>query len=91
MEGKATGELIGTGLWRLRQKGNTTFVRYDWHVRTTKKWMNALSPIMRPIFEYNHEVVMRWGAEGLAKLLNVHAETLKGEPLRVAARTLENN
>jgi hypothetical protein len=31
--------------------------------------MNYLSPIARPIFSWNHNVVMRWGGEGLAKQL----------------------
>jgi hypothetical protein len=31
--------------------------------------MNLLAPLARPVFAWNHDVVMRWGAEGLAKLL----------------------
>ena len=46
-----------------------TAVVYDWQVATTKRWMNLLSPIARPVFEYNHDVVMRWGGEGLARRL----------------------
>jgi hypothetical protein len=48
-----------------------TIVRYDWNVETTKRWMNLLTPIARPLFEWNHNVVMNWGAEGLAKRLGV--------------------
>jgi hypothetical protein len=59
--------------------------------RLSARRMNALSPILRPLFEYNHDIVMRWGAEGLAKLLNVRVESLKGEPLRVAAQALAQN
>ena len=33
--------------------------------------MNALGPVARPVFEYNHDVVMRWGGEGLARRLGV--------------------
>ena len=43
-----------------------TAVLYEWHVQTTKRWMNLLGPVARPVFEYNHDVVMRWGGEGLA-------------------------
>jgi hypothetical protein len=39
-------------------------------VRTTKRWMNLLAPFARPVFEYNHDVVMRWGGEGLARRLS---------------------
>jgi hypothetical protein len=32
--------------------------------------MNLLAPIARPFFRWNHDTIMRWGAEGLAKKLN---------------------
>jgi hypothetical protein len=47
-----------------------TAVTYEWKVRTTKRWMNLLAPLARPIFDYNHNVVMRWGGEGLARRLD---------------------
>jgi hypothetical protein len=31
--------------------------------------MNLLAPLARPVFAWNHDVVMRWGGEGLARLL----------------------
>ena len=31
--------------------------------------MNRLAPVARPLFAWNHDVVMRRGAEGLARLL----------------------
>jgi len=71
LEGVAMGELQGRGLWQLSTEGSETIVRYDWIVETTKQWMNLLSPIARPLFEWNHNVVMNWGAEGLAKRLGV--------------------
>jgi hypothetical protein len=70
IEGVATGELEGKGLWRFFADGSgTVVVRYDWEVRTTKLWMNLLSPLARPLFKWNHDVVMGWGAEGLKKRL----------------------
>ena len=71
LEGLAIGELEGRGLWQLSTEGSETIVRYDWKVATTKLWMNLLSPIARPLFEWNHNVVMSWGAQGLAKRLGV--------------------
>ena len=69
MKGEARGELTGTGHWRLFEQNGITAVTYEWNVRTSKRWMNALAPVARPIFEYNHNVVMRWGGEGLARRL----------------------
>jgi len=71
MEGDAIGDLQGTGSWRLFEQGRVTAVVYDWDVTTSKRWMNLLAPVARPVFEYNHDVVMRWGGEGLARRLGV--------------------
>jgi hypothetical protein len=71
IEGEAVGELTGRGLWRFTQEGDVTRVRYDWNVRTTKPWMNLLAPFARPFFKWNHDVVMNWGAEGIARKLGV--------------------
>jgi uncharacterized protein YndB with AHSA1/START domain len=69
LEGRASGELDGTGRWELRQEGDWTRVRYEWRVATSKAWMNLLAPVARPLFAWNHDVVMRWGGEGLARRL----------------------
>ena len=68
LEGEARGELEGVGCWRFYE-GETTAVTYEWRVRTTRAWMNALAPIGRPVFVWSHNVVMRWGGESLADLL----------------------
>jgi hypothetical protein len=69
LEGHADGELAGTGMWRVFEEGGVTAVVYDWNVRTTAAWMNLFAPVARPFFKWNHDVVMRWGGEGLSKLL----------------------
>ena len=48
-----------------------TYVRYDWKVNTTKKWMNLLAPIARPLFNWNHDIVMKAGYEGLKKKISI--------------------
>jgi len=71
--GRAEGELQGEGVWTLvvdpAAPESATRVRYDWRVETTRAWMNLLAPIARPLFAWNHDVVMGWGAEGLARRL----------------------
>ena len=42
---------------------------YEWNVHTTKAWMNVIGPVAKPLFAHNHDVVMRWGGEGLAQRL----------------------
>ena len=71
MEGKAEGDLSGRGRWRLLEESGVTAVLYEWDVVTTRRWMNLVAPVARPLFEHNHDVVMRWGGEGLARRLGV--------------------
>lgn len=75
LEGQASGEVQGNGRWRFHSDGSGTVVRYDWHIHTNRWWMNLLAPLARPLFEWNHDVVMRNGAEGLARLLGTRVET----------------
>lgn len=77
MEGEAIGELSGTGRWRLFEGNGATAVIYEWNVRTTQRWMNLLSPLARPVFAWNHDVVMRQGGEGLARHLAAPLLVLK--------------
>jgi hypothetical protein len=70
IEGHATGELEGRGCWQLSHTDGTTHVQYDWHVVANKWWMRWLAPIARPLFEWNHDVVMEWGRIGLIRRLN---------------------
>jgi hypothetical protein len=69
LEGHATGELEGVGVWHLFDGPAGTAVLYSWKVRTTKPWMNRLGPLPRPAFRWNHDLVMRQGGAGLARRL----------------------
>jgi uncharacterized protein YndB with AHSA1/START domain len=71
MTGRATGELEGTGTWRLYEERGLTVVTYDWRVDTALAWMNAVAPLAKPVFRWNHDWVMARGAEGLARRLGV--------------------
>lgn len=77
LEGIAAGELAGRGVWQLSSDNDETIARYDWKVETTKRWMNLLAPVARPVFKWNHDVVMGWGAQGLAKRLGVSVVEVK--------------
>jgi uncharacterized protein YndB with AHSA1/START domain len=68
IEGHASGELEGVGTWHLYE-GDGVAIVYDWRVRTTRPWMNAIGPLARPAFAWNHDVVMRQGGRGLAAAL----------------------
>lgn len=69
MEGVAQGGLSGFGRWRIFAHSKTTAVLFEWAVETTAPWMNFLAPLARPVFRWNHDVVMRQGGQGLARRL----------------------
>lgn len=74
IEARAFGELDGLGLWQFERTEVGTRVQYDWKVKTTKAWMNLLTPIARPFFQWNHDTIMRWGEEGLRKRLGLKSK-----------------
>jgi hypothetical protein len=69
VEGRAFGELDGTGLWTLSRDGSITVARYDWRVELTKPWMRTLAALLCPAFAWNHHKVMGWGEAGARKRL----------------------
>jgi hypothetical protein len=69
IEGVAEGELEGFGRWTVSEDGAFTQVRYEWSVEVTKPWQRRLAPLLRPLFAWNHDVVMGWGRDGLARRL----------------------
>jgi hypothetical protein len=79
LEARAAGELDGTGRWTLTSADGGTLVRYDWDVRTTRRWMNLLAPAARPVFRWNHDELMREGSESPARRLGVDP-VLSGTP-----------
>lgn len=72
IEGLVEGELEGRGCCRLWTEGGLTQVRHDWLVCTTPPWMNLLGPLARPLFRWNHDMLMRAGGRGLARRLEAN-------------------
>jgi hypothetical protein len=70
-EAEVRGELEGIGLWEVFAQDGGSTLRHSWVVATTRRWMNALTPVARPAFSWNHAVLMRDFATGLAGRLGV--------------------
>lgn len=64
------GDLAGSGRWTFSHDNGVTTVRYEWQVRTTRLWMNALGPMIGAVFANNHHLTMRQGGESLARRLD---------------------
>ncbi len=69
IEGTARGDLEGIGCWYFSHQDGISVARCEWHVRSTRWWMNLLAPVARSMFIRNHTLVMEHGGEGLACLL----------------------
>lgn len=72
LKGIAFGELKGVGEWHFEQQNDlTTKVTCIWQVTTEKAWMNWFSFLLRPVFAYNHTLVMKWGEQSLRRALGI--------------------
>lgn len=69
IEGLARGDLEGRGRWHFTHTGKVSIVRLEWHVHSTRWWMNLLAPVARPAFIRNHGLIMDQGGEQLAQRL----------------------
>lgn len=66
---KTRGDLVGTGVWRLRSVEGGTEVGYDWRPRAEFALVRLLSPFLKPLFRYNHDWCMQQGEKGLLEWL----------------------
>ena len=71
LRGRTWGQLVGEGIWLLRHEGGITDVTYVYRVEPTTLWMRVLSPVLAPLFRWNHQGVMAAGRAGLARYLDV--------------------
>ncbi|NMG54594.1 SRPBCC family protein [Aromatoleum aromaticum] len=79
IEGRVSGELEGVGRCHLGRDARFTTVRYEWQVRTVRRWMNWLGPFAKPIFRWNHVAMMHAGGVGLARHLDSRAVPRTGD------------
>ena len=84
-ETHATGELAGTGLWEVTERGGGSLIKYIWIVATTKRWMNVVAPVARPAFNWNHHVIMRDFARGLARRLDARLVSVENRAIKPGA------
>src|SRR5262249_23675499 len=70
----AAGDLVGRGRFELRETqgdsgASETEVVIYWQVETSGRWLNRLAPLLKWLFAWNHDYVMRRGEQGLATWL----------------------
>lgn len=60
------GDLIGTGTYFLTEADEATSVRLNWYVSTTKRWMNLVGGLAKPLLAFSYHHVMREGCAAMA-------------------------
>lgn len=61
----ATGDLDGEGLWELEPVPAGTAVTFHWKVVARKPVIRLLSPLLKPVFAWNHRWTMQVGEKAL--------------------------
>jgi uncharacterized protein YndB with AHSA1/START domain len=60
------GDLRGRGVWTLTPlDGERTHVRFDWSVLADRPLLRRLTPLLRPLFRWNHNWAIARAIEGL--------------------------
>jgi hypothetical protein len=64
-EVKVDGDLRGKGIWTFTPLNGGTHVRWDWIVFADRPLLRRLTPVLRPLFRWNHNWAVKRAMEGL--------------------------
>jgi uncharacterized protein YndB with AHSA1/START domain len=64
-EVNVVGDLRGRGVWTLTPADGKVHVRFDWHVFADRALLRYLTPVLRPVFRWNHNVAIKDAMRGL--------------------------
>ncbi len=64
-EVEVVGDLTGHGAWTLTPADGRVHVRFDWRVVADRPLLRVLTPVLRPLFRWNHNWSIKRAIEGL--------------------------
>ena len=64
-EVRVDGDLRGKGIWTFTPRDGGTHVRWDWIVLADRPLLRYLTPVLKPLFRWNHNWVVARAREGL--------------------------
>jgi hypothetical protein len=64
-EVRVDGDLRGAGVWTFTPRNGGTHVRWDWIVFADRPLLRRLTPVLRPLFRWNHNWAVKRAMEGL--------------------------
>jgi hypothetical protein len=63
-----TGDFVGSGSWSFEPAGDGTNAVFDFRPRVEKPGVKQLSPVLKPLFRWNHGWAMKHGQVGIDRL-----------------------
>jgi hypothetical protein len=72
VETKTTGDFVGVWRASLSPQSGGTHVEIDWRVTVDKPLIRFLSPVLKPLFAWNHRWTTPRGEAGLRAYLREH-------------------
>jgi uncharacterized protein YndB with AHSA1/START domain len=64
-EVSVVGDLTGKGVWTLTPADGRVHIRFDWRVIADRPLLRVLTPLLRPLFRWNHNWSIKRATEGL--------------------------
>lgn len=65
IEIRAEGDFVGRGVWQLEETPDGTYITFDWRLRADKPLIRWFSPLLKPVFKWNHRWAMATGFKRL--------------------------
>lgn len=59
------GDLSGRGIWTVTPSDGRAHVHFDWRVNADRRLLRYLTPVLRPLFRWNHNWSIARATEGL--------------------------
>ena len=75
IEADVVGDLRGKGIWTLTERDGRTHVRFDWTVFADRALLRRLTPVLRPLFRWNHDWAIARAKEGLEPYARARASS----------------
>jgi Polyketide cyclase / dehydrase and lipid transport len=66
------GDLTGKGVWHLTPRDGKVHIRFDWRVIADRPLLRYLTPVLRPVFRWNHNWSVKRAIEGLEPYARSH-------------------
>jgi uncharacterized protein YndB with AHSA1/START domain len=65
IEAQVEGDLRGVTVWTLTPRNGKVHIRFDWRVFADQPLIRFLTPVLRPLFRWNHRMAIRQAMRNL--------------------------